>query len=48
MGFRGVWLTPCAAVNRRVLAGMGRDLQKGPAENSLSQCRLMANCRCPL
>jgi hypothetical protein len=36
MGFRGVWLTPGAAVNRRVWAGMGRDLQKGPAEYSLS------------
>ena len=25
MGFREVWLTPGAAVNRRVWAGMGRD-----------------------
>ena len=35
MGFRGVWLTPGVAVNRRFRAGMHHDSQKSLAEKPL-------------
>lgn len=34
-GLRGVWLTPSAAVNRRLRADLRRDLQKGPPNSTL-------------
>ena len=34
--FRGVWLTPSAVVNRRIWAGMRRDLPQGPPHSSPS------------
>jgi hypothetical protein len=36
MGFRGVWLTPGVAVNRRFGVGKRHDLQKGPPNSTPS------------